>query len=51
MSKQLFDGLMVKLASAKTIEKWSHGAVEYADTVNYRTGKPKHRGLFCETIF
>lgn len=37
MHKQSFDGLMVKLASSETIEAWSHGAVEYADTVNYRT--------------
>ena len=51
MQKQSFDGLVVKLASAQTIEKRSHGIVDHADTVNYRTGKPKHKGLFCESIF
>lgn len=51
MHKQSFDGLVVKLASAQTIEKRSHGIVDHADTVNYRTGKPKHKGLFCESIF
>jgi len=33
------------------IEKWSHGVVDNPDTVNYRTGKPKKGGLFCESIF
>ena len=51
MQKQSFDGLVVKLASAQTIEKRSHGIVDHADTVNYRTGKPKHKWLFCESIF
>ncbi len=51
MHKQSFDGLVVKLASAQTIEKRSHGIVDHADTVNYRTGKPKHKWLFCESIF
>lgn len=51
MQKQSFDGLVVKLASAQTIEKRSHGVVDHADTVNYRTGKPKQKGLFCESIF
>lgn len=51
MNKHIFDGLMVKLASAQTIEQWSNGVVDHADTVNYRTGKPKHKGLFCESIF
>jgi len=34
---------MVSLASADTIEKWSCGAVDHADTINYRTGKPKQK--------
>lgn len=51
MQKQSFDGLVVKLASAQTIEKRSHGVVDHADTVNYRTGKPKQKWLFCESIF
>ena len=33
------------------IEKWSRGVVDSSDTVNYRSGKPKQGGLFCESIF
>ena len=51
MNKTKFDGLMVTLASMDDVAKWSHGAVDNPDTVNYRTGKPKQGGLFCETIF
>jgi DNA-directed RNA polymerase subunit beta' len=51
MYKQKFEGLMVTLASVEEINQWSHGAVENPDTVNYRTGKPKQNGLFCESIF
>jgi len=32
---------MVTLASVEDIERWSKGAVDNPDTVNYRTGKPK----------
>ncbi len=42
---------MVTLASVEEINQWSHGAVDNPDTVNYRTGKPKQSGLFCESIF
>jgi DNA-directed RNA polymerase subunit beta' len=51
MYKQKFEGLMVTLASVEEVNQWSHGAVENPDTVNYRTGKPKQNGLFCESIF
>ncbi len=51
MNQNKFDGLIVKLASMEDIEKWSHGVVDNPDTVNYRTGKPKQSGLFCESIF
>ena len=51
MQKIDFDGLMVSLASPEEILKWSHGSVEFADTVNYRTWKPRLKGLFCEAIF
>ena len=51
MQKTNFEGLMVKLASSDTIEQWSHGIVDHADTINYRTGKPKQKWLFCESIF
>ncbi len=51
MNKTKFEGLIVRLASVEDIEKWSHGVVDNPDTVNYRTGKPKQGGLFCESIF
>lgn len=51
MIKTKFDGLMVTLASSEKIEERSHGVVDYADTINYRTGKPKFKWLFCEAIF
>ena len=51
MNKTKFEGLIVRLASMEDIEKWSHGVVDNPDTVNYRTGKPKQWGLFCESIF
>lgn len=51
MEKTHFDGLMVTLASPENIAKWSFGSVEVPDTINYRTGKPKQKGLFCESIF
>ena len=46
-----FDGLLVRLASWDDIKSWSHGEVETPDTINYRTWKPKPKGLFCEIIF
>jgi DNA-directed RNA polymerase subunit beta' len=51
MQKKMFDGLLVKLASPEDVKWWSHGTVESPDTINYRTGKPKQKGLFCEAIF
>lgn len=51
MHKSNFDGLMVTLASPQEILKWSYGTVESPETINYRTGKPKLKGLFCEAIF
>lgn len=51
MEKTKFDWILVTLASVDDISKRSHGAVENPDTVNYRTGRPKQHGLFCETIF
>lgn len=51
MDKKKFDGLMVTLASVDEINNRSHGVVDNPDTVNYRTGKPKQGGLFCEAIF
>ena len=46
-----FEGLIVRLASMQDVEQWSHGAIESPETINYRTGKPKLKGLFCEAIF
>lgn len=51
MHKSNFDGLMVTLASPEDVAQWSHGAVDSPDTINYRTGKPKQKWLFCECIF
>jgi len=51
MHKEKFQWLMVTLASVEDIERWSKGAVDNPDTVNYRTGKPKPKWLFCEAIF
>ena len=51
MQKKTFDGLLVKLASPEDVKWWSHGTVESPDTINYRTWKPKQKGLFCEAIF
>ncbi len=51
MDKNKFEGLMVTLASVDDIAQWSRGIVDNPDTVNYRTGKPKQNGLFCEAIF
>ncbi|MCF7835347.1 DNA-directed RNA polymerase subunit beta' [Candidatus Gracilibacteria bacterium] len=51
MYKTKFDALMVTLASVDDISKWSYGIVDNPDTVNYRTGRPKQSGLFCESIF
>ncbi|UFX82528.1 DNA-directed RNA polymerase subunit beta' [Candidatus Absconditicoccus praedator] len=51
MLQKGFEGLMVKLASPEDIKSWSYGSVTSPDTINYRTGKPKQGGLFCESIF
>lgn len=51
MYKTKFEWLVVRLASVEDIDKRSHGVVDNPDTVNYRTGKPKQGGLFCESIF
>ena len=31
--------------------RWSYGEVTKPETINYRTLKPEHGGLFCERIF
>src|SRR5688572_19286809 len=46
-----FDAIRIGLASPDDIESWSHGEVTKPETINYRTLKPEHGGLFCEKIF
>ncbi|MDL2205709.1 DNA-directed RNA polymerase subunit beta' [Eubacteriales bacterium OttesenSCG-928-N13] len=45
------DSIQIGLASPEMIRGWSHGEVEKAETINYRTLKPERDGLFCERIF
>ena len=46
-----FDAIRIRLASPETIRGWSSGEVVKPETINYRTLKPEHGGLFCERIF
>ena len=46
-----FDTIRIKLASPERIREWSHGEVKKPETINYRTFKPEHDGLFCAKIF
>ncbi|MBX6342336.1 MAG: DNA-directed RNA polymerase subunit beta', partial [Thermomicrobiaceae bacterium] len=46
-----FDAIRISLASPEAIRSWSHGEVTKPETINYRTLKPEHGGLFCERIF
>jgi len=46
-----FSAIKVTLASPDQILSWSHGEVEKAETINYRTLKPEVSGLMCEKIF
>ena len=46
-----FDAIRISLASADSIRGWSYGEVTKPETINYRTLKPEHGGLFCERIF
>ncbi len=46
-----FDAIRIRLASPEAIRSWSHGEVVKPETINYRTLKPEHGGLFCERIF
>ena len=45
------DSIRIGLASPEQIRAWSHGEVEKAETINYRTLKPERDGLYCERIF
>ena len=46
-----FAAIKVTLASPDQMLSWSHGEVEKAETINYRTLKPEVGGLMCEKIF
>ncbi len=46
-----FDAIKISLASPEAIRGWSFGEVMKPETINYRTLKPEHGGLFCERIF
>ncbi len=46
-----FDAIRIRLASPEAIRGWSRGEVVKPETINYRTLKPEHGGLFCERIF
>src|SRR5688572_4861256 len=46
-----FDAIRISLASPDAIRSWSYGEVTKPETINYRTLKPEHGGLFCERIF
>ena len=46
-----FDAIKISLASPEEIRSWSYGEVTKPETINYRTLKPEHGGLFCERIF
>src|SRR5881398_2747617 len=46
-----FDAIRIKLAAPQKIRDWSHGEVKKPETINYRTFKPEHDGLFCARIF
>ena len=46
-----FNSIKIGLASPDMIRKWSYGAVEKPETINYRSLKPEPGGLFCEKIF
>ncbi|MGN6698676.1 MAG: DNA-directed RNA polymerase subunit beta' [Thermomicrobiales bacterium] len=45
-----FDAIRISLASPEAIRSWSYGEVTKPETINYRTLKPEHGGLFCERI-
>ncbi|MCA3244352.1 MAG: DNA-directed RNA polymerase subunit beta', partial [Alphaproteobacteria bacterium] len=46
-----FDAIKISLASPESIRAQSFGEVKKPETINYRTFKPEHGGLFCARIF
>lgn len=51
MEVKNFDAIRISLASPEQIREWSFGEVTKPETINYRTLRPEHDGLFCERIF
>ena len=49
--QQLFDAIKIGIASPQKIRSQSFGEVKKPETINYRTFKPEHGGLFCARIF
>lgn len=43
--------ISLAMASSKDVLEWSHGEVENAETINYKSFKPEKKGLFDELIF
>lgn len=46
-----FNAVRITVASPEDILNWSHGEVQKAETINYRTFKPEPGGLMAEEIF
>ncbi len=46
-----FDKIYIGLASPEKIRSWSYGEIKTPETINYRTFKPEHQGLFCTRTF
>ncbi len=44
-------GLTIKLLNDERIRELSHGQIRKPETLNYRTLKPEHDGLFCAKVF
>ena len=51
MGFSVFESMKIGLASPEQIRMWSHGEVQRAETINYRSQRPEKYGLFCERIF
>lgn len=51
VTQHSFDALRIGLASTEDILGWSYGEVKKAETVDYKSHKPKEDGLFCQKIF
>jgi DNA-directed RNA polymerase subunit beta' len=50
-NQKLFEALRISIAAPEQIRSRSFGEVKKPETINYRTFKPEHGGLFCARIF